>query len=68
MTADKPPPVLAVKGLLRRYATLVALGALDLEIRAGEFFSLLGPSRSGKTSCLDCHGPAHPKPEQKASR
>jgi nitrate/TMAO reductase-like tetraheme cytochrome c subunit len=23
---------------------------------------------SGKTSCLDCHGPAHPKPEQKASR
>jgi cytochrome c nitrite reductase small subunit len=23
---------------------------------------------SGKTSCLECHGPAHPKPEQKASR
>ena len=23
---------------------------------------------SGKTSCLDCHGPAHPKPEQSASR
>jgi cytochrome c nitrite reductase small subunit len=23
---------------------------------------------SGKTSCLDCHGPAHPRREQKASR
>lgn len=23
---------------------------------------------SGKTSCLDCHGPAHPRPEKRASR
>ena len=23
---------------------------------------------SGKTSCLDCHGPPHPRPEEKASR
>jgi nitrate/TMAO reductase-like tetraheme cytochrome c subunit len=23
---------------------------------------------SGKTSCIDCHGPAHPRPEKKASR
>ncbi|MCX8501745.1 MAG: ABC transporter ATP-binding protein [Alphaproteobacteria bacterium] len=29
-----------------------ALDAIDLEVRAGEFFTLLGPSGSGKTTCL----------------
>ena len=32
---------------------------LDLEIRKGEFLTLLGPSGSGKTTCLMKIGRAH---------
>ena len=32
--------------------TTVALDSIDLDIKAGEFFSLLGPSGSGKSTCL----------------
>jgi putative spermidine/putrescine transport system ATP-binding protein len=35
-----------------RYASVLALDRVDLEIRKGEFFGILGPSGSGKTSCL----------------
>jgi ABC-2 type transport system ATP-binding protein len=33
-------------------AGIVALDALDLEVRAGEFFGLLGPNGAGKTTTL----------------
>jgi ABC-2 type transport system ATP-binding protein len=47
-------PVLEVKGLVRRYATLVALGELDLEIEEGEFVALVGPNGAGKSTLLAC--------------
>jgi ABC-2 type transport system ATP-binding protein len=47
-------PVLDVKGLVRRYATLVALGQLDLEIEQGEFIALVGPNGAGKSTLLAC--------------
>jgi ABC-type multidrug transport system ATPase subunit len=47
-------PVLEVKGLIRRYATLVALGQLDLEITPGEFVALVGPNGAGKSTLLAC--------------
>ena len=47
-------PVLDVKGLVRRYATLVALGELDLEIEEGEFIALVGPNGAGKSTLLAC--------------
>jgi ABC-2 type transport system ATP-binding protein len=47
-------PVLDVKGLVRRYATLVALGELDLEIAEGEFIALVGPNGAGKSTLLAC--------------
>ena len=47
-------PVLGVQGLIRRYATLVALGELDLEIEAGEFVALVGPNGAGKSTLLAC--------------
>ena len=49
-----PPPVLEVTGLVRRYATLVALGEIDLEIGAGEFVALVGPNGAGKSTLLAC--------------
>ncbi len=36
----------------RHYGEVRAVDAVSIEIRDGEFFSMLGPSGSGKTTCL----------------
>ena len=41
-----------VLGLRKNYGPVVALDGVDLDIRPGEFFTLLGPSGSGKTTLL----------------
>ena len=39
-------------GVTRRFGDVTAVDALDLEVRDGEFLSLLGPSGCGKTTTL----------------
>jgi ABC-2 type transport system ATP-binding protein len=39
-------------GLVKRYGQLVAVDGLDLDIPSGQFFGLLGPNGSGKTSTI----------------
>jgi putative spermidine/putrescine transport system ATP-binding protein len=39
-------------GVEKRYGDVVAVAGVDLEVRDGEFFSMLGPSGSGKTTTL----------------
>ncbi len=39
-------------GVVKRFGDVVAVDDLDLDIRDGEFFSLLGPSGCGKTTTL----------------
>lgn len=46
------PPKLRIKGLRKTYGQVVALSGADLEMREGEFLTLLGPSGSGKTTML----------------
>ena len=41
-----------VAGLRKRYGDVTAVDGVDLEIRRGEFFTMLGPSGSGKTTTL----------------
>ncbi len=41
-----------IKRLTKKYGDLFALDSVDLEIRSGEFLTLLGPSGSGKTTLL----------------
>jgi putative spermidine/putrescine transport system ATP-binding protein len=41
-----------VIGLRKTYGDVVALERLSLEVRRGEFFTMLGPSGSGKTTTL----------------
>ena len=45
-------PAVRLRGVHRRYGEVRAVDGVDLELRDGEFFSLLGPSGSGKTTCL----------------
>ena len=39
-------------GLTKTFGSVTAVANLDLEIKEGEFFSMLGPSGSGKTTVL----------------
>jgi drug efflux transport system ATP-binding protein len=41
-----------IRGLTKRFGSLVAVEALDLSIRRGEVFGLLGPNGSGKTTTI----------------
>jgi ABC-2 type transport system ATP-binding protein len=45
------PPALGVRGLTKRFDR-PAVDALDLTVRAGEFYALLGPNGAGKTTTL----------------
>ncbi|HKW46134.1 MAG TPA: ABC transporter ATP-binding protein [Gemmatimonadaceae bacterium] len=47
----------SVRGLRKRYADVVAVDGLDLEIATGECFGLLGPNGAGKTTTVEiCEG------------
>ena len=45
-------PAIRFSGVSRHFGEVRAVDGVDLEVRDGEFFSLLGPSGSGKTTCL----------------
>ena len=45
-------PQLQVRGLSKRFGDIRALDGIDLDVAAGEFFVILGPSAAGKTTAL----------------
>jgi spermidine/putrescine transport system ATP-binding protein len=50
--AKDTEPAVSLRGLTKTYGATTVVDALDLDIAAGEFFSLLGPSGCGKTTAL----------------
>jgi len=45
-------PALRLAGIEKRYGATAAVAGVDLEVREGEFLTLLGPSGCGKTTTL----------------
>ena len=45
-------PVVVLDQVVKRFGAVVAVDRLNLEIKRGEFFSMLGPSGCGKTTTL----------------
>jgi ABC-2 type transport system ATP-binding protein len=43
---------ISATGLVKRYGDIVAVDGLDLEVPPGQFFGLLGPNGSGKTTTI----------------
>ena len=50
--APTAPPAVSLRGITKSYGATTVVHDLDLDIAAGEFFSLLGPSGCGKTTTL----------------
>jgi putative spermidine/putrescine transport system ATP-binding protein len=51
-TAQGAVPDIRLSGVRKAYGEVVAVDGIDLEVRHGEFFTMLGPSGSGKTTTL----------------
>ena len=48
MTDSSPStPALHCRGLIKHYGDVTAVAGLDLEVRAGECFGMLGPNGAG---------------------
>jgi ABC-2 type transport system ATP-binding protein len=50
--AEVTSAAVSAAGLVKRYGDIVAVDGLDLEIPSGQFFGLLGPNGSGKTTTI----------------
>jgi ABC-type transporter Mla maintaining outer membrane lipid asymmetry ATPase subunit MlaF len=46
-------PALRTESLSKRYGSLLALDALDLDVPAGEVFGFLGPNGAGKSTTVE---------------
>ena len=47
-------PAIEVRGLRKRYGSLVAVDGVSFEVAQGEIFGIVGPNGAGKTTTLEC--------------
>jgi ABC-2 type transport system ATP-binding protein len=46
--------MIKIENLVKRYGSFIALDHLNLNVKEGEIFGLLGPNGSGKTTAINC--------------
>ncbi|QFR34164.1 ABC transporter ATP-binding protein [Ancylobacter sp. TS-1] len=51
-SADLPKPILQLVGVRKTFGGFTAVQGIDLDVREGEFLTIVGPSGSGKTTLL----------------
>ena len=58
---DQPAALILARGLTKAFDALVAVDAVDFEVRRGEVFGFLGPNGAGKTSTMRMIGCTSPR-------
>jgi branched-chain amino acid transport system ATP-binding protein len=53
-TSPQTPTVLSARAVTRRFGGLVAVNAVDFEVREREIVGLIGPNGAGKTTFFNC--------------
>lgn len=52
--AERPPVLISVRSLTKRYREITAVDAIDFDVASGEAVALWGPNGAGKTTVLRC--------------
>ena len=60
MNAAAELPLVHARGLVKRFADLVAVDEIDFDVQKGEAFGFLGPNGAGKSSTMRMIGCVSP--------
>ena len=52
IVSSPPPPLVEVRGLVKRFGDRTAVAGVDLDVARGACFGLLGPNGAGKTTTM----------------
>jgi len=58
MIAPTPPPLLSMRGIVKRFPGVVALGGVELRLSPGEVLALMGENGAGKSTLMKILGGA----------